>query len=388
MTVMSIRFSFPSCRLLAGLLALCLMLGAVPGLQAASLSYGLITMWGPGDAQTLRERFRKAKSLGVTQVRLDWEWRRVEAVRGQYKWDRLDALVWLARKEGIELLPIVHYAPNWALVPGSKPGDIYEMAPAEAAFGDYARFVRASIRRYGPGGNAPVPFTPIVHWQIWNEPNIKQFWGPEPNAAQFSKLMRRVQQETAGVRSRVKLVHAGLSKSDLLYLWQLWEQNKGYGDTFDIMAVHPYVFDWDDGIRLPEAMDADDARYAALGVVGSVNDPGYLGKVFNLQVLMTLKGAPKPIWITEMGYFIGDQHLGVTELGAAERLRKTLNFIRSRLTTAPYGSGLRNLPANVQRVYWFALEDYPSPDGMGTFGFYRNDGSERPAAPMFRSFTR
>ncbi|MET1080545.1 MAG: hypothetical protein ABWY06_21245 [Pseudomonas sp.] len=378
--------SSPLPRLLAALLSLCLLAWAVPS-PAAPLSYGLNTMWGPGDSQSLSSRFRKAKSLGVRSVRLDWEWRQVEAVRGQYQWQQLDTLVQVAHQEGIELLPIIHYAPNWAQVAGIKPNDVYEMAPAEAAFDAYARFVKASIKRYGPGGNAGVPFTPIVHWQIWNEPNLKQFWGPEPNSGSFAWLMRRVQQETADVRGSIQLVHAGLSKADVLFLWQLWEADSAYGNTFDVMAVHPYVFDWRDGIRQPDAMDADQPQFAPLGVVGSVTDPGYLGKVFNLQLLMTLKGSPKPIWITEMGYIVGSQHLGLTEQGAADRMQTTLQFILSRLTVIPYGIGIRNLAANVQRVYWFALEDYPSPDGMGTFGFYRQDGSERPAASMFRSFT-
>lgn len=375
-------------RVLAGLLLVFLMLGGT-GLQAAPPAYGVNAMWGPGDALTLTERFRKAKSLGVTRVRLDWEWRWVEGVRGQYQWAMLDTLVKTAHQEGIELLPIIHYAPSWALVPGEQPSDLYEMAPDEAAFADYARFVKASIRRYGPGGTAKFPFTPIVHWQIWNEPNLKQFWGPTPNAGSYAKLMRHVQQATAGLRSQVKLVHAGLSKSDLLFFWQLWEADPNYGNTFDIMAVHPYVYDWHDGVRQPEAMDADEVQLSPLGIVGSLNDPGYLGKVFNLQVLMRLKGAPKPIWITEMGYFISDQHhLGVSEYGAAERMYQTLDYIQNRLTDLPYGTGLRGFPADVQRVYWFALEDYPSPDGIGTFGFYREDGSERTAASVFRHFTR
>jgi len=364
-----------------------LWLGAAPA--QAAMGYGVNVLWPPGDAQALSKRFKLARSLGVTQVRTDWEWRVVEPRKGSYDWSRLDAMVQIAQKEGVELLPIVHYAPDWALVPGSKPKDVYQMAPASDAYEDYARFLLASVQRYGPQGNAPFPFTPIVHWQVWNEPNIRQFWGPRPDPAAFTRLMQAVQRTLAPVRSKVKLVHAGLSKADVGFMWQLWDANPRHGDTFDILAVHPYLFDSRDGIREPEDMDADDSSAVRMGFVGSLKDPGFLGKVFNLQLFMTLRGAPgKPIWITEMGYFIARHKLGVTEAGQAERLRKTLEFIERRLTSTPYGSGARALPANVQRVYWFSLEDYPSPDGFGNFGLVRPDGGERDAARAFRAFVR
>lgn len=375
------RFSLRSAIFL-----LCLLL-VIPVLHAEPLAIGINAMWGPGDEPTLRQRFQKARSLGVTQVRLDWEWRRVEAVRGRYDWHILDTLVRVAHEEGVEILPIVHYAPNWALRSEKKPAEVYEMAPREEAFADYARFLKACIQRYGPGGDMGIAFTPIIYWQVWNEPNIKNFWGPKPDAPAFARLMRLVERETRELRPAVKLVHAGLSKSDLIFFWQLWEADPQYGDTFDIMAVHPYLFDWWDGIREPDEMDGDEAEYAALGVVGSHDDPGYLGKVFNLQVMMTLKGHPgKPIWITEMGYFVADNRLGVTDEEQARRLRDTVEFVDRRLTDKPFGVGVRGeLAANVQRLYWFSLEDYPSPDGFGTFGVFRSNGSPRPSADALRN---
>ena len=375
----------PFRRLIGALCLLCMPLLPAWG-QAQPLSIGINAMWIPGDEASLRARFQKAKSLGVSEVRLDWEWRQVEAKRGEYDWRKLDTLVRVAHEEGIALFPIVHYAPAWALRTERKPDDIYEMAPQASAFADYARFLKASILRYGPGGKAQGAFTPIRHWQVWNEPNIKQFWGPKPDAGAFVKLMRVVHEELAGLRGQVELVHAGLSKADLIFFWQLWEADPRYGETFDIMAVHPYLFDWWDGIRDPDEMDKGDEEYRALGVVGSHDDPGYLGKVFNLQLMMELKGFPnKPIWITEMGYFVADHRLGVDDDELVERLGTTLDFIEKRLTSTPYGKGLRGkLAANVQRVYWFALEDYPSPDGLGSFGLFRADGSPRPAAKAFR----
>jgi polysaccharide biosynthesis protein PslG len=361
----------------------------VPVRAELSPQLGINALWIPGDAQSLRERFRKVRALGMRDVRLDWEWRQVEARKGEYRWDALDTLVKTAHEEGVTLLPIVHYAPAWAIRSERKPSDVYQMAPREEAFADFGKFMLESIRRYGPGGISPVPFNPIKYWQVWNEPNLRQFWGPSPDPAAFTRLMKQTQTSLLPVRSKIQIVHAGISKVDLEFMWQAWEANPRHGDTFDILAVHPYLYDGKDGIREPEAIDADEEKTAAMGFVGSVKDTGYMSKIFNMQLFMTLRGAVgKPIWITEMGYFVAKHRLGVDEQGQALRLTRTLDFIRRKLTDKHYGPPPRALAANVQRVYWFSLEDYPSPEGLGTFGVYRPDGKLRPAGEALSKYLK
>ncbi len=199
-------------------------------------------------------------------------------------------------------------------------------------------------------------------------------------------MMRRVTIALAPYRGCIQVVHAGLSNADVMFLCQLWDADRHYGETFDVMAVHPYIFDRWQGVRRPDDMDADIATDAALGFVGDKNKPNYLGKVFNLQLLMTLRGDEgKPIWITEMGFFVSNTWLGVSEGRQAVLLSKTMDYIAKHLRERPFGEGKRALAANVQRVYWFALDDFASPDGVGNFGVYRADHSLRPSGQMIRS---
>lgn len=387
--VQTLLFTYRFVRSLSIAIALLLALTSALAVAQSPTTLGINMLWIPGDAPTLRERFRKVRALGIKEVRLDWEWRQAEAKQGEYKWDKLDVLVKTAHEEGVSLLPIVHYAPAWALRSGNKADDVYELAPRDDAFGSFAKFMLESIRRYGPRGSAPFGFTPIKHWQAWNEPNIRQFWGPKPNAAAYARMMQAVKTTLAPVRGEVQIVHAGLSKVDIEFMWELWEAEPRHGDTFDILAVHPYLFDGKDGIREPEAMDRDDSKAAPMGFIGSVKDTGYLAKIFNMQLFMTLRGARgKPIWVTEMGYFVAKHRLGVTEAGQAERMTKTIDFINQKLTQQPFGLGPRAVAANVQRIYWFALEDYPSPEGLGSFGVFRPDGATRPAGDVLRKYSR
>lgn len=348
---------------------------------------GLNVLWPPGTEEALRQRFRMARELGVVDVRIDWEWRLAEPQPGVYDWSAFDRLVRVAKEEGVRLLPIVHYAPEWALVDAAKPATVYELAPAPGHYGAYADFLAASIARYGPGGTAPGAFDAIPAWQVWNEPNVAAFWGPAPDAEAFAGLMGAVAERLAPLRAGVRIVHAGLSRADLQFLWLLYEADPDYGETFDVMAVHPYTYGGGGGgPRLPAAMDEASAENAALGFVGSVDDPGFLGKVFNLQRLMAYRTpGGKPIWITEAGYVVGDHRMGVAADQQARLLTATIAYVAERLTDAPFGDvGPQALPARVERLYWFALQDYPDPAGLGGFGLYTAEGAARPSAEAFR----
>lgn len=378
----------------AVILALVLCVGIHPAAAQATkanpqYTLGMNLLWNNGDMAAMESSFKRMKSLGITQARTDWEWRVVESKQGKYDWTALDKLVTLAKRYGVTILPIVHYAPDWAVISGSKPSGVYQMAPKREFYEAYGKFLAASIDRYGPKGNAKVAFNPILHWQVWNEPNIKEFWGPSPDSGEFVNFMQTVNKQIGTRRSSVKIVHAGISKADFEFLWQLWGKDGSYGRLFDIMAVHPYFFDPKGGVRGVTAMDADSPDYAALGLVGSPNDSGFLGKVFNLQLFMTLKGTPKPIWITEIGFMAGKANpWAISEADEVTYAREALSYINQKLTKAPFKQGTRgDIAANVQRVYWFCLDDYNFPDDTGNFGVYRMDGGLRPLSNVIKEYS-
>lgn len=345
---------------------------------------GINMLFDGGDADKIEASFEKIKALGMTEARVDWEWRAVEPTKGTYDWTVMDRLMDLAEKHSVHVLPIVHYAPEWALVDEKKKDGIYELAVASEHYAAYADFLAASILRYGPKGARA---NPVRAWQVWNEPNMAEFWGPKPDATAFAGLMRNVQIKLAGLpgRDKIKIVHAGISRPDLTYLWHLWDVDPQYHDTFDIMAVHAYFMNPKGGVRQPDALDDDSAEHAAMGFVGSIDDTNFLSKVFNVQLFMTLKGAAKPIWITETGFLAGDTgYWHIPEDEQASLTQATLDYIAQHLGQKSFEKGARGeLAANVEKVYWFTLQDYNLPSGE--FGVYRADGSVRPVADVLRN---
>jgi hypothetical protein len=110
-------------------------------------------------------------AAGVTRIRNDLDWAGVETTPGVYDFSAIDPLVEAADNAGLRLLFILDYG-NALYGPTGAVVD----EPGRAAF---AAFAAAAAARYAGRG---------VIWELWNEPNLPQFWsgpdgiGPDPLA--------------------------------------------------------------------------------------------------------------------------------------------------------------------------------------------------------------
>jgi hypothetical protein len=141
----------------------------------------------PGDYR--QQQLTTQASLGVRLLRQTFDWSQIEVARGRYDLSYYDGFVGDAARAGITILPILFRAPRFR---GGKAGTI---AYPPKRYADLGRFGAVLVRRYGPDGtfwsqNPDVPKLPIRSWQIWNEPNLKAYWGRAPNAKQYAKLLR------------------------------------------------------------------------------------------------------------------------------------------------------------------------------------------------------
>jgi hypothetical protein len=148
-----------------------------------------------------------------------------------------DALVKLAAKHGLTVLPTVLYTPLWDAAPSINALSIPQRdAP-------YAAFCAALVRRYGPHGTfwrTNSPAVPIRMWQIWNEPNLEYYWPKQPFAASYVALLRAAHQAIKAADPGAKVVLGGLPDIS-------WESLKtvyaipGARKLFDVVALHPYT---------------------------------------------------------------------------------------------------------------------------------------------------
>lgn len=125
-----------------------------------------------------------AKAAGFDFVRMDLAWDWIEKTAGVYDFSAFDALLASLDARGLKALFILDYGnPLYQSGPGWAP----ETPAQVAAFGNY---VEAAARHFA--GRA-------VRYEIWNEPNLPQYWKPLPDTGAYAPLASEA----------VKRVHAG-----------------------------------------------------------------------------------------------------------------------------------------------------------------------------------
>ncbi len=181
--------------------------------------------------------FDAIAALGVRWVRLDLQWAYVqEAGRDQWRWDRLDLAVRLARERELDVLALLAYTPAWA-----RPARTTDKHPPTNP-DDFARYAREAARRYAPLG--------VTTFEIWNEPNVDSFWQPRPNPEAYAALLARA---TAAIRAEIAtptVVTGGLAPArdrsdgreirDRTFLERVY--GAGGRGAFDAVGLHPYTW--------------------------------------------------------------------------------------------------------------------------------------------------
>src|SRR4029079_4860944 len=109
---------------------------------------------------------------------------------------------------------------------------------------DYANFVAAATARYAPLG--------VHHWEIWNEPNVVQFWHPFPDPAQYASMLRAAYTAIKAADPTATVITGGSATAgptlDSLasngyspYRWLRLLYEGGNRGFFDAVANHPYA---------------------------------------------------------------------------------------------------------------------------------------------------
>ncbi|NHC45593.1 GH39 family glycosyl hydrolase [Motilibacter aurantiacus] len=126
----------------------------------------------------------KAPRTEYGAVRL-WDsgttWRQIEPANDKWSWERLDAAVATARRDGARPLLVLGQTPEWAASDPSAPG--YNGPGASSPprnNGEWVEYVREVATRYKGK---------ITEYEIWNEPNVTDFWrGSEAQLVTLARL--------------------------------------------------------------------------------------------------------------------------------------------------------------------------------------------------------
>lgn len=275
----------------------------VPGVDISP--FGSQTVW-PVNAN-LVEFLDRMQEAEIEWGRFDlcW-WGLAEATPSVYNFTKPAAAEWegwntdrairLMRERGIEPFPILCYG-NKLYDEGKGP---YSDA-ARKAFGNYCH---AAAEKYRDS---------VTYWEIWNEPNLQQFWARPPDAADYARLAVTATSRIREANPKALIAGGATSGIDLAFLQTAFQH--GLLDAVDIITVHPYR------IAPPESINNEIDELRKL-----------IGRFTERKI---------EIWTGEWGYNTFWSEM--TEMGQAKCLARMM---------------INNLSQGIQVSIWFSIHAF------------------------------
>ncbi len=167
--------------------------------------------------------------LGAKWARLQTGWARCERAKGRYDFGWLDAIVDRLRSIGIQPWFNLGYG-NRLYTPEAENDFAVGWVPMwnDEARAGWLRFVGALAEHFCDR---------VTHWEIWNEPNHKNFWKPRPaNPAEYVEFVAM----TAPVirRAAPGALILGPTVWGMEYFTECF--NRGLGKLIDKVSYHWY----------------------------------------------------------------------------------------------------------------------------------------------------
>ncbi|MBJ7519176.1 MAG: hypothetical protein JHC84_05725 [Solirubrobacteraceae bacterium] len=318
--------------------------------QAAALPEGFVGITAAevfaAPAGSRRQALDAQYAAGARTLRQWINWTEIETRRGRFDFRAYDAFMEDVARAKLRVVPILFGMPKFhAAKPkkGAKVTAVTTFPPRTNA--SYARYVTEVVKRYGRNGtfwkkNKDLPQVPIVSYQVWNEPNLPQYWGGRPDAKAYVNLLKTGSRTIRKLDPDAEVLAGGLPDSKqgvplLRFVRQMYAA--GAKGSFDTLAVHPYARDVTGVLR--------GARQAH-------------------QVSVQAGDGDVGLWITEVGWAAGPKSPGsaftVTEAQQA------------KLVGDLYRLGARQAPGmKLRGIIYYAWRDVrPFPGGKDFWGLH------------------
>jgi len=261
--------------------------------RANSPEYGMnVFLWG--HARTTDRDLNKLKEAGFGWHKTLFQWKHIEAQRGQFDWAEADRIVKTSNAAGVKVIARLDFQPDWA-----RPDKVFNGPPAN--YQDFGNFVYAFAQRYSSSS---------VHGrvhavQIWNEQNLNREWGNAPideaQAADYVRLLKTGYEAAKGADPAMIVITGGLAQTgtnnndarpDDVYLQ--WMYDAGAKAYFDVLGSHGHGYKAPPTISPAEAASSSDWGGHRFFVFRRVEDMR--------EIMVRNNDADKQIWLLEFGW--------------------------------------------------------------------------------------
>ncbi|HEX3563084.1 MAG TPA: hypothetical protein VHU24_09635 [Solirubrobacterales bacterium] len=307
-------------------------------------------------------QMQRMAANGVGAVRVLINWSRVEPHQGVRDWSYYDSYVGALAAAGLQAQPLLLGEPTWT--PHFPRPPIY----SSLARRSWQSFLTDLAGRYGRNGlfwrqHASLPYLPMVDWEVWNEPNLKGYWGGRPNPRQYVRLLRLT---GTGLRRSDPQARIGIGGIfpppqrrygvSLETFMQGVYRVHGARRAFDAVSIHPFA----------------------------ARPKGVLAACRQLRRIMNQHhDRGTPMWITELGWSTGGVHWRRSPFRASEATQaKFLSRTYRRLIASR-----RRL--RLERVVWHTWQDaQPGTPWTLHMGLIHSDESAKPSLAAYAQLPR
>ena len=301
---------------------------ALPDAEANDSPYGVCVHLA-GDAA-----LDEVQRAGITWVRADFDWWRMEPSDGGFDWSGTDRFVNGAVARNLQVFATLAYTPGWA------NGNQHHSVPPHR-LSDWSDFVTAVVTRYRDR---------VKHWGMWNEPNLSHFFSGS-RAQYIDDILIPGAQAAKQADPSCLVLGPELAHMDDWHRWlrDVLGQASGH---IDIVTHHIYKSPPSKAWRLLD------------GWTWPWEGPWPNGNVKSL--IQRHGGAGKPVWLTETGWRSASH-------GEQTQARYLEEFM-DRFARQSW----------LDKVFFYQIHDEPnSTDG---WGLLRADLSRKPAMDAYARF--
>jgi hypothetical protein len=306
------------------------------------------------------EEIKSIQELGVSLIRMPFQWRLIKISPGVYDWSTIDRLVKAAQTRQIEILFTIRSTSHTSFWEETekekakknkiKKGSIQipSLNPPSVNKEQWVHFVETLANRYRGQG---------VNYEIENEVNEETFW--KGTLEEYLELLmvgydviKKADPQAKVLPSAmgcgiVRNYKLGLARQEAWKWHDSWLEPILSTKKFDVVNVHNYYF--------PSDVIANGLSFRS-----------YLEHIHELMRKSGLKD--RPIWITEIGYVSSPTEAdGRMDNGSPE---KQAQWLKEAYQQA--------FEFGVERIYWYLLRDRKE-TYFGSMGLADARGNPRPA---------
>ena len=198
------------------------------GFQSHLTTYGI----SPSDLDL--EIIEAMADAGMTWTRHWIIWYQVESDSGVYNFTHQDSIINSYTREGINVY-ITLMGGNMFYDDDSvdhsslsRPELGLAPTPGSASLDGWLNFVDTLVKRYR---------NRVHYWAIWNEPNLEEFWSPEPDANDYAYLLKLTSEKIKSIDPTAKIIGGNLSMLDFPFFSEIADSIIPY---VDYIGYHPY----------------------------------------------------------------------------------------------------------------------------------------------------